>query len=230
MLTAGFFGLSQTVVTLPSFFLHRIACDMVRQIQVESQEDLLQRWQTCGILIQPTDGCERAPLKVSMETLRAHWQEHCMVIAIDRGAGRPKTLRASCWHFAHHGHCSHLYAVQQLEGLQTHIQPDLPVASCGQAALKQGAVPEYDCALGSSEDEAGRKKRKKRRKKPKSVCPGHGRKRGKSPVGHAPLAELVLELLADLVLEPLAERGLKGLRNSRADSRVLSRNTRPDAW
>ena len=48
VLTAGFFGLSQTVVTLPSFFLHRIACgeDMVRQIQVESQEDLLQRWQT----------------------------------------------------------------------------------------------------------------------------------------------------------------------------------------
>ena len=71
---------------------------------------------------------------------------------------------------------------------------------------------------------------KKRRKMPKSVCPGHGRKRGKSPVGHAPLAELVLELLADLVLEPLAERGLTVLRNSRADSRVLSRNTRPDAW
>ena len=47
---------------------------------------------------------------------------------------------------------------------------------------------------------------KKRRTIPKSVCPGHGRKRGKSPVGHAPLAELVLELLADLVLEPLAAR------------------------
>ena len=154
---------------------------MVRQIQVESQEDLLQCWQTCGILIQPTDGCERAPLKVSMETLRAHWQEHCVVIAIDRGAGRPKTLRASCWHFAHHGHCSHLYAVQQLEGLQTHIQPDLPVASCGQAALKQGAVPEYDCALGSSEDEAGRKKRKKKEKKAKVSVPRTRKKERKKP-------------------------------------------------
>ena len=143
---------------------------MVRQIQVESQEDLLQCWQTCGILIQPTDGCERAPLKVSMETLRAHWQEHCVVIAIDRGAGRPKTLRASCWHFAHHGHCSHLYAVQQLEGLQT-----------GQAALKQGAVPEYDCALGSSEDEAGRKKRKKKEKKAKVSVPRTRKKERKKP-------------------------------------------------
>ena len=116
-----------------------------------------------------------------METLRAHWQEHCMVIAIDRGAGRPKTLRASCWHFAHHRHCSHLYAVQQLEGLQTHIQPDLPVASYGQAALKQGAVPEYDCALGSSEDEAGRKKRKKKEKKAKVSVPRTRKKERKKP-------------------------------------------------
>ena len=48
-------------------------------------------------------------------------------------------------------------------------------------------------------------RRKKRRKRPKSVYPGHGRKKGKGQAGHAPLAELGLEL--DLVLALPANDG-----------------------
>jgi hypothetical protein len=90
-------------------------------------EDLLKTHQ---VLVQADDG----GLKVKLETLRAFWHSHCVVVVQPRTIG-PST-KCSCFHHRRRGHCPHQYAI--MDKLQIAVFPKaLPSAADAPKTLVQ---------------------------------------------------------------------------------------------
>ena len=74
-----------------------------------------------------------APYKVDMDKLRKFWTTYCVVTP----QRDPSKLRCTCGLAAHHGHCVHVYLMEELLGLQRRLGESVALASVGAAAERR---------------------------------------------------------------------------------------------